>query len=235
MAAKNSSQFNKLSDNVGKQVHVEFVNYGSRYLKSGMLKDVDPFRSISIDQAIVIPYNTIQFIGHEQAIISVLDDDGSLIYHNQHISPDYRMQSSEMLGWTRYFSGFENDFPGEKTLDDYASHIFDSMKMKELKARFMVEGGKVARKDARLYWNEVCGMMSTYSRWSIESALEVMEGLADGYHPDLDRISRKYGLSGMQYVGMEHLVHRCAMRPHPVIEHAFSNDVLPKRPKRNIF
>jgi hypothetical protein len=232
MITKDYSQFEKLIENEGKQIHVEFVSNGKIHFKSGVLKDLERFWKMDVDQAITRPYNSIYFLMQDQAIITVLDDNGSLIYHNQHISRDYNRPSDDTFLWTRYFSGFDDNFPEGESLDEYASRVRESQEIKELRKNLLIEGGRVVKNESRPYWNNICDHLTPYGKWIAIPALEVMKELAKGYHPELDKISSKYGLSGYQYFRMEHIIHRCALNPHPVIEHELSGERLPEKLKR---
>lgn len=230
MITKDYSQFNKLMENIGKPVLFEVVTSGKSRCYFGNLSDVKPFEHI------LYSGHMVNFVGLEHAISTVLDENGELLFHNPNISQSYFPHDTDEIRWTRYFSRFyDSDCPEGKIMDDHESIIASDKNIKTQRTVLAVEGGKVTRKDARPYWNEVCKQMSSYSSWIITSSLEVMTELAKGYHPELDKVSRKYGLSGWQYTGMKHLVHRCAINPHPVIEHDFSEEKLPDKLKRPIY
>ena len=210
MAQKDSSQFDKLSSNLGKQVLAEYISSYGQYLDEGKLSEVNPFENV------IIGDHKITFIGNQYSIKTILDEQGELLYHNPHIVS--HPEADEVSKWIKYFSGFSDENLEERENENHKNLINRISQFDRKKSSIKIEGGRIVKPELREYWGKLCNDKHLLL-YSLEPALDVMRELGNGFHMALSDVDDKYGLSGYQFNTMVNAINHFSQLPHPEAQH----------------
>jgi hypothetical protein len=180
-------QMSRLPDFIGKQVKIEYVNYGSLQFDTGELREVAPFSNVLVG-SVGIP-----FIGYGSAVRGIaLADSGDVIYRNPFIVADYDIRNDDDARYALIAQSFGEEIANEQR-DAKAKHDSDfKQRMSELdaaakaKAPELIESGVAfVKPELAAEWREYAKNNTDdgYSAAVIEGTVGGLRALANGKTP----------------------------------------------------
>jgi hypothetical protein len=182
-----NEQMNRLADFIGKQVEIEYVNYGSLRRDAGELREVLPFSNA------LVGCQGVPFIGYGSAVRRLaLVDSGEVIYLNPFISSDYDIRNDEEARYQVVAQSFGEEIANKqrdariKQAAEQEQRFADLDAAAKAKAPELIEDGAALVKPELVdEWRDYAKNNTDdgYSAAVIEGTIGGLRALADGKTP----------------------------------------------------
>lgn len=178
-----AEQMNHLAEFIGREVEIEYVNYGDLRRDTGELREVAPFLNV------LVGCQGIPFIGYGSAVRRIaLGDD--LIYFNPHILDDYDIRNDEEARYAIVAASFGVEIADQRRAEkqkadaDWKTRMEEADAEARAKGPTLIEGGaSLVKPELAEEWREYARKNTDDSAAVIEGTVQALQALSEGKTP----------------------------------------------------